>query len=240
MLDILDVLQAAPTGISMGEIAEAAELPKSSTFRYLATLEARGYVERNGREGQYRLGLAFLPLRARHLDDLAARARPFLEQLRDRFDETINLGVLEGNRIVYLDIVESPRTIRFAARRGDGHPVHSTALGKAIAAHLPDEDVRRILAAEGMPQLTSRTIVDLDAFLEELEQVRRRGFALESGENEKDGCCVAVALTGDRLSAAISLSAPAARFSSDRFEEVAGALIRTGGQLAVEQEPTDA
>ena len=119
VLDILDVLQDSIDGASLTEIAEAANLPKSSVFRYLSTLESRSYVEQDPETGDYRFGLAFLPSHTRHLQSLGSRARPYLEKLRDRFQETINLAVLDGTRLSYLQIVESEKAMRLAARTGD-------------------------------------------------------------------------------------------------------------------------
>jgi IclR family transcriptional regulator, acetate operon repressor len=234
VLDILDFLQGAPGGMALQPLADAVRLPKSSVFRYLSTLEARGYVERDAATGFYRLGRAFMPSRALHLEVLTARARPLLAALRDRFGETCNLGILDGNRVAYLEIVESPKAMRLAARKGDRDPIHSTALGKAIAAHLPAEQVRAILTAEGLPRRTGRTITSLDAFLRELAVVREQGFAMDNGENEEDGCCVAVPVPDSGVPVAISVSAPAQRFALDLVEQVAGALRETAGRLAAE------
>lgn len=234
VLDILDVLQSSRDGVTLSALAEAVDLPKSSMFRYLSTLEARGYVERDPLTGNYRFGRDLLPSHTRHLEMLATRARPLLERLRDRFGETINLGVLDGNRVTYLEIMESPRAMRFAARKGDRDPVHSTALGKAIASCLADRQVRAILATEGMRRLTSRTITDPARFLRELGVVRERGYAVDNGENEEDGRCVAVTIPGSGVAAAISLSAPAARFSFTGIEEVAAALREVAERLSRE------
>jgi IclR family transcriptional regulator, acetate operon repressor len=134
--------------------------------------------------------------------------------------------------VTYLDIVESPRSVRLAARRGDRDWIHSTALGKAIASRLPVERVRDILAAEGMPPLTAATIADPQAYLAEIEVVQERGWALDNGENEPDGRCVAVPLAGSRLPLALSLSAPAGRLPMDRVEEIAVVLADVAAQLA--------
>jgi IclR family transcriptional regulator, acetate operon repressor len=235
VLDILDVLQGASDGVTLGELARAAKLPKSSAFRYLTTLEARGYVVRDDGDA-YRLGLALQRLRPRDLALLAAVARPRLEELSDRFGETTNLGVLDSTRVAYLEVVESPRAVRFAARRGGRDPIHSSALGKAIAASLRDEEVRRILAVEGMPARTARTITDPERFLRELEAVRARGHATDNGENEEGGSCVGVFLAGCRLPAALSLSAPTARLQAEQMEEVAAALRRAARLIADEAE----
>jgi IclR family acetate operon transcriptional repressor len=230
-LDIFEALQSSPDGVSLPALSEAVGLPKSSIFRYLSTLEARGYIERDRGSGHYRVGRALHPSTSEHLEALAARARPLLEGLRDRFGETTNLGVLDGRRVAYLEIVESPRAMRFAARKGDRDPIHSTALGKAIASRLLDRQVQRILADEGMPQLTSRTITDPGRFLKELAVVRDRGYATDNGENEEEGRCVAVPIPDGRLAAAISLSAPAARFSLSAIKKVAVALREVAVEL---------
>jgi IclR family acetate operon transcriptional repressor len=233
VLDILDFLQGASGSVSLGDLSQAAGLPKSSAFRYLATLESRGYVVRDTDGESYRLGLAFRPMRPRDLSLLAAIARPRMEELCRRFEETINLGVLDGNRVAYLEMVESPRAMRFAARPGHRDPIHSSALGKALAGRLAEAEVRRILAVEGMPGLTARTITEPDGYLRELADVRAQGFALDNGENEDGGRCVGVALP-EPLPAALSLSAPAARFPSDRVAEVAAALRRASEEIAGE------
>ena len=232
VLDILDVLQDSIDGASLTEIAEAASLPKSSVFRYLSTLESRSYVEQDPETGDYRFGMAFLPWHTRHLQSLGSRARPYLEKLRDRFQETINLAVLDGTRLSYLQIVESEKAMRLAARTGDRDPIHSSALGKAIAARMPESEVLEILRTEGMPQLTAATITEEAAFLEELERVRQRGFALDDRENEEDGRCVGVAIPGARIRAAISMSAPAVRFRLEDVGEVTDVLTETAAALA--------
>ncbi|MBB4663004.1 IclR family transcriptional regulator [Conexibacter arvalis] len=234
VLDILDLLQGSETGVTLAELSKVIGLPKSSAFRYLATLEARGYVTREA-DDTYRLGLAFRPLRPRDLSLLTAVARPRMEELCHRFEETVNLGVLDGHRVAYLDMVESPRAIRFAARPGHRDPVHSSALGKALTARMTTEEVCRVLAVDGMPRFTERTLTTPERYLEELERVRERGYALDDRENEDGGRCVGVPLP-EPLPAALSLSAPADRFPSDRVAEVASALRRTAEEIGAEYE----
>ena len=236
VMDILDLLQDSPDGRSLLEVSEAVDLPRSSTYRYLATLASRGYVERNGPNGLYRFGLAFLPSHGRHLEVLAARARPVMEELRDRLGETINLGVLDGNRVVYLEILESYKAVRLAARRGDRDSIHSTALGKAIASLISTDAVVAILSAEGMPKRTSKTFTDEAGYLGELEKVRAQGFALDLGENEEDGRCVAVPFQNSRVLAAISLSAPAARLEADLMGNVAAELMSAARKIQADGE----
>ncbi len=231
VVDILDMLQRSSSPVSLVELADVTRLPKSSVFRYLATLEARGYVDKDPVSGDFTLGVA-LPSQRQHLDLLVARARPLLQRLRDRFGETVNFGVLDGDKILYLEIVESPKAMRLAARSGDRDFVHSTALGRAIAAQLPGERVRDIVASAGMPALTPRTTTSADELLASLQAVRADGYAIDDEENEVGARCVAVALPGTRLPAGISVSAPAMRLSHDEARAVGTALAEDVAFLA--------
>ncbi|MPY81563.1 MAG: helix-turn-helix domain-containing protein, partial [Actinophytocola sp.] len=109
---ILDLLQESVDGVSLPVLAAATGTPKSTVYRYLWTLERLRYVERDPETGTYRLGLGFVGMQSRHLEALRERARPWLEQLRDEHDETVNLGILDGDRVIYVDIVESTRNVR--------------------------------------------------------------------------------------------------------------------------------
>ncbi|WP_435582725.1 IclR family transcriptional regulator [Amycolatopsis thermoflava] len=241
---ILNLLQETVDGITLNEVAQTTGLPKSSAFRYLWTLENHRYVERDEAQGLFRLGLGFVGMQSRHLEILRERARPSLEALRDEFGETANLGLLDGDHIIYIEIVESRRGVRLAASRGDRDPLHSTALGKAIAAHLPEDRVRHLLERTGTPPRTANTITSADDFLDELTKVRRLGYAVDNGENEIDGRCVAAPLLGTHLPAAISVSGPASRFTMQDVKKVAKTLIEVAAgiatnPLAVEPVQTD-
>lgn len=234
--DILDLIQARDQGFTLIEVADVTGLPKSSAFRYLSTLEARRYVTRDVMTGAYQIGPAFLPLQARQLAVLADRARPHLEAIRDRFEETVNLGMLDGNRVAYIEIVESQRSMRLSARRGDRDPLHCTALGKAIASTLPWDRVEAILEADGMPKKTEATITDTQVYRQELERIREQGYAIDDGENEPDGRCVAVPFPGAGLPAAISLSAPASRLPIREIPRAAQALLDVVERLKPSEE----
>lgn len=232
--DILDTLANAPHGVSLGDIAKATGLPKSSVFRYLSALEMRNYVGRSGDAGIYKLGLAFRPQHARGLERLAELALPALQQVRDITNETTNLGVLDGTSVVHRLVCDSAEMMRLAAHVGDRGYVHATALGKAIAASLSEEYVRSLLTATGMPALTDATITDLDAFMVELAQIRRQGFAVDEEENQDGGRCVAVVIPGLHFPAAVSVSAPASRFRIEHVSSAARALQRIARELSRE------
>ncbi|HUA03783.1 MAG TPA: IclR family transcriptional regulator [Solirubrobacteraceae bacterium] len=233
-LDILDVLAQHPAGLTAPQIADAVSMPRSTVFRYLAVLEARHYVSRFD-VVRFRLGSVFLSFEQPILNSFTATARPLLERLRDKYDETINLGILVGTRVLYADVQESPHAIRLSARPGDRDFIHSSALGKALSAQLNDDQVREILEAEGMPRRTPNTITELQAFMVELEKVRERGFATDMSESEEGASCVAVAIdtSTSPLRAAVSLSSPSIRFRKERLDEVVNDLRAAADEIAI-------
>lgn len=230
--DILDVLANGGGGASLSEVAEQTGLPKSSAFRYLAALEARHYVERETDGAAYRLGLAFRPQMTHGVDRLAELARPGLEKLRDRFEETVNLGILDGSQVVHVIVTESPHMMRLAARVGERGFLHCTALGKAMAAALPEDRVRAMLDTSGMPPFTDATLTDPEAYLRELARTREQGYGIDEAENQPAGRCVAVAIDGLGFPAGISVSAPAARLSLKKVPEVVASLQKLARKLA--------
>jgi IclR family acetate operon transcriptional repressor len=227
--DILDTLAAANAPVTLSDLAVACNLPKASLFRYLSTLEARKYVEKVEPGGDYRLGIAISNFQVDHFDRLARLARPSLEALRDEFGETSNLGLLTGNEISYLEIVESPHSVRLAARKRDRDAIHCTALGKAIAAELPEAVVSELIGVRYSPR-TEHTITRWADLKTELQKVREQGYALDDEENEVGGRCVAVRVPSP-LDAAVSVSAIVPRMPMERVPLVAERLKAVAARI---------
>jgi IclR family acetate operon transcriptional repressor len=230
--DILDVLQNTRDGLSPAEIAERTGIPKSTVHRYISALERRCYVERSGSSNITRLGLVFRPKSSRETDQLLDAAVPVLEKLRDQTDETANLGLLDGGRFVYAVVVESRRTIRVAARQGDRGMLHSTAMGKVIAAQLPDDRVYAMLMAEGMPRFTDKTITTAEAYVREVAKVRESGSALDDGEAQEGARCVAVPIEGAPVACGLSISGPVDRLQSNDLYAATSFLEEAAANLS--------
>lgn len=221
--DILDLFREQVFDVSLTDVAAATSLPKSSALRYLATLQRRGYVERRPGNGGYGPGPSLLGAHAGSLDLLRSRLAPVLRSLRDDFHETINLGVLDGSQVHYLETIEPERAVRFIVASDGKDAVHSTALGKALLSRLPEPTVRSILRQSGMPARTPNTITSIPAYLEELARVRDQGYALDDGENEGDARCISVLLEGE-IPASVSLSAPLNRVALEDVPVIAKRL----------------
>jgi IclR family transcriptional regulator, acetate operon repressor len=228
--DILDLLQMAPDGFTLSDLAERTQLPKSTAYRYLVALENRGYVDRE--DNVMRIGPAFRS--ASRFDQFLEVAQPILVKLRDQIEETVNLGTLDGSQLTHALVVESQQMMRLAARAGEKGNLHSTAIGKVIAARMDPDEVRTILAEQGLPPVTDRTITSIDTYMAELQRVRRQGYALDDCENQDQGRCIAVPIEGIPVLAGVSISAPTSRFPKRRVVEFAESLHRTAEELAQE------
>ncbi|MGH2756390.1 MAG: IclR family transcriptional regulator [Actinomycetota bacterium] len=219
-LDLIESLSHHPEGVTVTLLAAEMRIPKSSAFRVLNTLRTRGYVQQNPITERYRLGLRFLAL-ARSVaeeSDLRNIATPYLRELQSETDETVHLAVPVGHSMVYIDKVESSRSVRLASRMGDLASFHSTALGKAYLSALSVEERRAFVRNLALERRTDRTIVARDRLLTELDRCARQGFALDNIENEEGVRCVGAAVV-DRAGepvAAISVSAPESRFPKKR------------------------
>ena len=192
-LDILESL-ADSDGMTVAELATASGVNKAAAYRILNTLERRGYAVRSADEvRKYSVGPAFRALaRESHSPgDLLAVARPHLRRLWEEFDETVNLGVLNQDQVLYLDILESEQGLRTTVDVGSHDDLHSTALGKAMLARLPMSDARQLLSHADMVAKTPRTFTSLPDLLADIDRTRTRGFALDDEENEPGARCVA-------------------------------------------------
>jgi DNA-binding IclR family transcriptional regulator len=238
VLDILEFLAQQNPASGLTGLSESLNMPKSTLFRYLVTLEDRGYVRKNPRNGEYALGLKILELSTWALGHMTVHevALPYLRALLDQFQETVNLGVLEHNEVVYVEILESPQFFKMAAHVGGRDSVHSTSIGKAILASLREEEVRQIAHTTGLPKHTQKTITSLPQLKEELASIRQHGYAIDSGENEEGACCVGAPIFDHRgdVIAAISISGPDQRFSAGKIEEVGAALVEVTRQVSQE------
>ncbi|WP_323012876.1 IclR family transcriptional regulator [Devosia sp.] len=210
--------------VTLTEVVQALGMPKTTVFRYLQTLSAAGFFAHNVVQDRYGVGERFRELARMDAvyHSLRSTAQGEMDGLVGGFRETVNLAVLADDEVVYVDIREAARSQRFQARIGHRHPVHSTSLGKAIAAFLPVEAVERLVCTE-FEQRTYRTLTDARTFRRHVEEARRRGFAMESGENEDGVTCVGVPILDDKgyPIAAVSLSAPDNRMQvlADRAAE---------------------
>lgn len=222
-LDLLEALAGLDGPVGVGEVAALTGLPQGTAHRLLRSLQRRGYV-RHDATRKYSLGAAAFRLGDAAQRSLSRSARPHLAQLVELAGETANLAVLEGDDVVYVAQVPSPRTLRMFAEVGRHVPPHSTAVGKVLLAAMDPDRALGVVRRRGLAAMTEHTITDLAAFGVELDRVRAQGFAVDEQEQELGVRCVAVPVGGGAdVIAALSLSGPAERFrGADSVGLVAG------------------
>jgi IclR family acetate operon transcriptional repressor len=216
-LSVLDALDGARS--RLGEIAERAQLPKSTVHRILRRLVERGYARAEG-DGVYALGPRVLTMAGDllHRLDATASAAPVLRELHADVGHTVHFAMLTDDEAIYLEKLVDPHLpYQFASRVGGRIPLHCTAIGKSMLAGMPPEQAAELLARRELVRRTPHTLVSPEAIRAELERVRERGFAIDDEENERNIRCVGSAVR-DHTGApthAISVSALTVDMSLD-------------------------
>ena len=229
--------------LGVTELSRRLSLHKNNVFRLLATLEQQGYIEQSAASDRYRLGVESLELGQAFLRGrtLLRRARPILEALARKLEESVHLATLRDFEVVHLDGAQGEQLVMTTLRVGRRLPLHCTALGKVLLAGSP-ENVREAhdrQAGEtgGLVARTPSTIVDRDKFVEHVRTVAGAGFALDLEECDAGLCCAAAPVhdASGRMVAAVSASGPAFRLGEERLlRHVVPAVIGAAEALSRE------
>lgn len=221
---------------SLSEIAQATGLHKATTHRILMTLLNCGFVDRTAGGEQYRLGLRMVGLGLGVLDrlDFRQEALSQMERLMERFQETCDLGVFDDGQVLMLEVVHGKHALTIASRVGRHLPAHCTSGGKALLAFLPAEVVEPVLDAP-LVAYTENTITSTARLREELDVVRRRGYAVDNEEFEAGirGVAVPIRDVEGSVIAHMSIPGPTNRLTSERIPEIAQALMEAANAIAV-------
>jgi DNA-binding IclR family transcriptional regulator len=231
-LDILEAFTKTDDELGVTDLSKRLGLHKNNVFRLLATLEHRGYIEQNRDTENYRLGPKTLQLGSIFIEQLECRrqARPILEDLMTSTGETAVVAVLRATKVIYMDGVETDRTVRAVSRVGAMLPAHCTAVGKVNLSFLSPAEIENLYPDNELPTVTPRTLRNRDALLNDLKGIRERGYAVENEECDLEvkGIAAPVRDFSKKVIAAVGIIAPANRLGED--------LIYTGGVAAKVQE----
>lgn len=211
------------------EVANRLNLSKSTVHDHLATLEDLEYVIAEG--GEYRLSLKFLDhgIVARNELDIVDIAKPSLDQMADESGDVAWLIVEEHGSAVYLDKAIGENGVQTAGRIGKRTHLHFLGAGKSILAQLSEKRLKQIVDERGLPKRTENTITDLDELLEQLDQIREAGIALNDGEEVLGVRAVGAPITyRGKVVGAVSLSGPSKRLTGERFRETLPDIVLRG------------
>jgi DNA-binding IclR family transcriptional regulator len=236
---VLEAMSDLDQAASLKEVGAATRIPKPTLHRILQTLTDLGYVAQDKARSSYRLTPRLIRLtRGRSLDEVKERALPLMESLHARFNETVNLGVLQGAYIHYVYAIETTQNLRWQVLPGARDPYFSTALGRAIAAHLPEFHRDELIARTRIEPRTPFTVPGSSELEAILEETKVRGVAIDDEETDLGVICLGIPLLdeSDPL-AAISISVPKSRMTAALRGAIEAALldIRSGDGRVVLQ-----
>jgi DNA-binding IclR family transcriptional regulator len=220
---LLRALDGQPQGLSLSQISERISLPRSTVHRLVTALENEGFVAAATPNGRVRLGAELLRLAEGGRRDIQRELRPLMQQLYDDLNETVDLAVLDGDHLRFIDQIPAPHRLRAVSAVGATFPLHCTANGKAVLASLDDEAVKALVPAR-LSRYTPATITRRGALLDELAEIRRTGVALDR-EEHTEGIAAGGFAVRDATGtiAAISVPMPTQRFAG-REDAIVAAL----------------
>jgi DNA-binding IclR family transcriptional regulator len=237
-LGILDLLAGENPELGPSEVSERTGLHKSTVHRLLQVLERHRLIEKIALNGKYRLGLRLFELGSKAMAqfDLRERAQPYLKRLVLETGETAHICILDGDRMLSIANVESPRTLRTPSTVGHRTPLHCTSVGKVLLAFLPEDERNDLINQCELTDYTRHTITKPARLKAELKLIRQRGYAMDDEEIEEGLRCVGAPVMdhSGRVVAAMSIAGPAFRLTDDRIPAVARSVIQAASELSVE------
>lgn len=227
-LTILELVAEEPRRI--GEIADELNVHHSTALRLLHTLRDRQFV-RSDAAHRYTLGSSMFRLGQQALEavDIREIARPGMEELNAQTNETIHLAILEDDQVVYVEKVEAQHPVRMYSRIGKVAPLHCTGVAKAILAFFPSHQLDELVQRIDFHRFTPNTIGTAEAFRDELEEIRRQGWARDNEEHEIGIHCIAAPVwsADGTVVAGLSVSAPTSRLSWKELSSYVDSLVET-------------
>ncbi len=233
-LDILLCFGENESGLTLTQISERVGMHKSTVHRLLATLEKKRFVQRLD-DASYRLGLGLVELGFSVLktNDIHRQALPYMQRLATEYRENVDLGILDDDSVLYLQVIESTQRVKIASAPGQRLPIHCTATGKVFLAYLPEKQMQTILKSvhRKYPECTATTLAEIQT---QLKLIRGRGFAISEQEYEEGINAVAAPILDANQFpvAAMAIVGPAFRLSAERLLELGCPLCETTNALA--------
>lgn len=233
---LLTLIAQGDAPLRFSELERRTEVPKATLHRLLSALTSERLIHFDERSRTYRPGLRLLELAHRTWEslDLRSVAADDVDALSRRTGETVHLAVVDGASIVYVDKRESSNALRLFSAIGKRGPLYCTGLGKAILAHVSEEQRDQVLARENRCAHTANTVTERQELLAELERVRRRGCAFDMEEHETGIRCVAAPVfdRSRHAVAGISVTAPSVRMDGDRMQALRPLVVAAADNIS--------
>lgn len=245
LVEILDYFAQGHTAVSLAELSDHLNLPKSTLHRFLFGLESHGILRREANNKKWQPGYHLIVWGSVAAENTMIRdiAKPFLSELAEASGEMAILTVYHAHEVICVDIVETSHPVRLRMKVGTQRAAHAGASSKILIAYLPEEEVMEIVKEKGLPKLCTNTITDVDVLKDELARIREQGYSDSLEETDLGAWGVATPIRDWRgqVVGAIGLAGPTLRYSKARVKQYAmlcreyadriSAKLSTGGQL---------
>lgn len=235
-LSIIEVLASSRGGLALSDLSRRQRLPKSSMYSLLLTLERHGYILRSVKTKRYLFGAKLLGLASSAPCDLELRnvAHPLLRELMQATSLTVHMAILGRDEAVIIDKVDPPGMQRLATWVGKRMDLHSTAVGKALLAYLPADDLLRMTHEHSFPRSNENTITSARRLEKEREQIRRLGYAVEQEESELGYCCIGAPIFDQfgRTAASISVAGTVEQITPGNLSSLGAEVKRTTARIS--------
>jgi DNA-binding IclR family transcriptional regulator len=235
-IGILDIFSADQPEMGVREIARKLNLPPSTVGRILIALNSLEILTQDKISHRYKMGSKVLKWGAVYMGnlDLQSEARPYMQELRQKTNETVSLYVPSGNERVLIERLDSTHFIRIVAHVGQRMPLYAGASGKVFLSFLPPDKQEEVLEKMQIEPLTLRTIIDPKQLRKELNMIHKCGYAVSHGERVEGASSVSAPIFNFRNQAigAISISGPTSRFSKEKVNEIFGPLVTATSQIS--------
>ncbi|RTZ93403.1 MAG: IclR family transcriptional regulator [Deltaproteobacteria bacterium] len=236
-LNLLEQFIHSEGELGVTELSKRLGLHKNNVFRLLATLESKGYIEQNKATENYRLGIKSLELGQTYIHQmgLVHHAHPVMEELAQKCQENVYLGIVQENAVVYLDMVEANQVVRVASRIGQQLPIHCSSIGKVQIAFMNESELERLKLKNSLKRYTPNTITDYEKLKKHLEGIRKLGYSIDNGEYDEGVRCVAVPIRDytRQIVAGLSISGPVFRMTDENLEKrIIPEILKAGREIS--------
>jgi DNA-binding IclR family transcriptional regulator len=236
-MSILEQLATSQNGLGLSELTRELDLPKSSTYGMLLTLERLGYLHRNESTGRYMFGMKILSLASMAMNGLNLRklAVPHLRQLMNKTGLTVHMAIREHHEVVIIEKVESPYTPKVETWIGKRMGIHCTAAGKALLSDWPEEEIDR-LVRYGLPRYNDNTIVTPKRLKNEIALVAKQGYSIDDEEETIGSRCVGAPITDEtqKIVAAVSVAGYKKQIHHETFPILVDSVKQTAVDISKE------
>jgi len=224
-LQVLELYSLEKPEWGVTEISKALNIYKSHVHNILSTFAEKGFVKKDSKTDKYKLGIKFFELGSVVIKNMNLRkiAHTYMEKLSKEFNETVHLGILSRGEIISIEQEESSKNLYSHIIIGKRAPLHCTAVGKAIMAFLPKDEVSLIIKEKGLEKFTENTITTKEDLENEFKKIQEQGHAVDNMEHEEELRCVAGPIRdySGRVIAGMSISGPAFRINEGNILDIA-------------------